>query len=104
MVIQIIYQFDIITDKAKNYTPVSIAPYRKKTFLFTGQRVQPVAGKIDIIRFCCHVQQTKDSSQLRSVFGLDTSFNACLTTAVMAKKQFSGPTMPDSTIVGTAIM
>ena len=46
MVIQIIYQFDIIPDKTKNYTPVSIDPYRKESFLFAGQRVQPVAGKI----------------------------------------------------------
>jgi hypothetical protein len=45
--------------------------------LFADQRVLPVAGKIDSIRFCCHVQQTKYSSQLRCMFGLDTGYISC---------------------------
>jgi len=76
MVIQIIYQFDIITDKSKNYTPVAIAPYREKAFLFTSQRMQSVSREVDIFRYCCYVQQTKYPSQLGRMFGLDTGFTS----------------------------
>ena len=67
MVIQIIYQFDIITGKSKNYTPVAIDPYREKAFLFACQRMHSVSSEVDIFRYYCYVQQTKYPSQLGRV-------------------------------------